>query len=106
MKRLLIFTIFLLLISLVSASSFQTTVELKISGITGISELDNSDGTSLLITITNSTGIVVSRNAEEGIYNAGDIIAITGEKFSLDYLNIEIVLMKVIVMKVMLAKVG
>jgi len=79
--------IFLLTIAFVSASSFLTTVELKISGITGISELDNSDGTSLLITITNSTGIVVSRNAEEGIYNAGDIIAITGEKFSLDYAN-------------------
>jgi len=76
---------FLLLISLVSASSFQTKVQLEIDSITGVSELDNSDGTSLLITITNSTGVVVSRNAEEGIYNAGDIIAITGEKFSLDY---------------------
>ncbi len=85
MKRLLILTIFLLLISLVSASSFQTTVELKISSLTGVSELDNSDGTSLLITIINSTGVVVSRNAAAGVYKAGSIIPITGEKFNLDY---------------------
>ncbi len=85
MKTTTLTIAFLLLISLVSASSFQTKVQLEIDSITGVSELDNSDGTSLLITITNSTGVVVSRNAAAGVYKAGSIIPIIGEKFSLDY---------------------
>ena len=74
------------LIGAAQASQFLTKMELSVKSLDGVSELDNSDGTSVVVTILNSTGgVVVSRNASAGVYLPGMTITMQGEKFNLDY---------------------
>jgi len=69
-----------------NAANLLTKVENEISGFSGISQLDNSDGTSVNVTIHNSTGgTVVSRNAAAGIYLENMTIVMAGAKFNLSY---------------------
>jgi len=85
-KTICFFAVFLLFLGIASAASLLTKIEGEISGFSGIASLDNSDGTSLNVTIHNSTGgVVVSRNAAAGIYNASMTIVMTGAKFNLSY---------------------
>lgn len=77
--------VLILCISLVNASTFETKIELELTGLTGISQIDNSDGTSVQITIHNSTGIVAASNASAGVYASGMVIPMTGSKFYLSY---------------------
>ena len=87
-KKIICFiAVFLLCFSMASAANLLTTkIEGEISGFSGISQLDNSDGTSLNVTIHNSTGgIVVSRNAAAGIYLTNMTIVMAGAKFNLNY---------------------
>ena len=88
MKKIVSITImvFLLTIALVLASSFQTKVELDISSISGISQLDNSDGNSVSVRIQEPDGtLVVERNAGAGVYKPNMSITMVGDEFSLDY---------------------
>ena len=85
-KTICFIAVFLLFLSMAKAENVLTTkIEGEISGLSGISELDNSDGTSVNVTIHNSTGIVVSRNAAAGVYLANMTIVMTGAKFNLSY---------------------
>ncbi|MEA3515129.1 MAG: DUF1566 domain-containing protein [Nanoarchaeota archaeon] len=87
MKKIIIYviTILVLCIGLASATTFETKIELELTGLTGISQIDNSDGTSVKVTIHNATSIVVSRDAAAGVYKSGMVIPMTGSKFSMDY---------------------
>jgi hypothetical protein len=74
------------LIGMVSGAQLLTKMELEINSLSGISSVDNSDGTSVQVTILNSTGgIVVQRYAAEGVYLPGMAITMQGEKFNLSY---------------------
>ena len=76
----------MLCISLASATTFQTKIELELTGLTGISQIDNSVGTSVDVTIHTAAGAVVeSRDAATGIYTSGMVIPMTGNKFTLSY---------------------
>jgi len=85
-KAISIIALFLLTISMASASTFNTKVELELSSLTGISQLDNSAGDSVKVTIQLPSGSsIVSRNAAAGIYDNNMSIAMVGDKFSLSY---------------------
>jgi len=78
--------VLMLCIGLASATSFNTKIELELTGLTGISQLDNSAGDSVKVTIHTIAGAVVqSRDAATGVYKAGMVIPMTGAKFSMDY---------------------
>jgi hypothetical protein len=82
---ILALTIFILSLGFISAETLLTKISFEISGFDGINKLDNSNGNSVVITITNSTGIVVSRNAVAGVYLDGMTITMSGAKFNLEY---------------------
>lgn len=71
--------------SFVSAGNLLTKIDFEISGFSGISALNNSDGTSVVISIFNSSGVVVSRNAVAGVYSPNMTITMSGAKFNLSY---------------------
>lgn len=89
MKKTIIcvITILVLCIGLANATSFTTKIELELTGLTGISQIDNSDGTSVDITIHSaaSGAVVESRDAAAGIYASGMVIPMAGNKFTLSY---------------------
>ena len=71
---------------LVSATTFGTKIELELTGLTSISQIDNSDGVSVKISIHNAAGgLVQSMDAVAGIYTVGMVIPMTGSEFSLSY---------------------
>jgi hypothetical protein len=69
----------------VSAGELLTKIDFEISGFSGIDSLNNSDGTSVVISIFNSSGVVVSRNAVRGVYLENMTITMSGAKFNLSY---------------------
>jgi len=69
----------------VSASNLLTKIDFEISGFSGISSLNNSDGESVVISIFNDSGVVVSRNAVAGVYLPNMTITMSGAKFNLSY---------------------
>lgn len=74
----------MLCFSFVSAD-LRTKIDFEISGFEGIDSLDNSDGESVVISIYNDSGLVVSRNATAGIYLPNMTLTMSGEKFNLSY---------------------
>jgi len=60
----------LALLSCASAQQFETKMELELSQLTGITQLDNSDGTSVAVAIQNATdgSVIVQRYAAAGVY--------------------------------------
>lgn len=84
-QKLIFIMVFLMAVSTVSAA-FNTMVELDIASLTGISQLDNSNGYDVNVTIKTAGGsTVVSRSAAAGIYKPDMSITMTGSQFSLDY---------------------
>jgi len=71
--------------SFVSASNLLTKIDFEVSGFSGIDSLNNSDGESVIISIFNSSGVVVSRNAVTGVYLPNMTITMSGAKFNLSY---------------------
>jgi len=85
-KIILLFIAMLFCVTIVQASTLTTKVELEISSISGITQLDNSDGSSVSVSIINSTGgVIVTRNAAAGIYKTNMSIVMIGAKFNLNY---------------------
>jgi len=85
-ELVLILVLAMFCFSLVSASEFLTKVDFEISGFSGISSLDNSNGTDVVISIINSSGdVVVSRNAVAGVYLENMTLTMSGAKFNLSY---------------------
>jgi len=77
--------LFLIAVPAINAANLNTKIEFQISGLSGVSQLDNTAGTSVKVYISNSTGIVVSRNAAAGIYLNNMTVSMTGDKFNLSY---------------------
>jgi len=85
-KIILLFVALLFCVSLVQAGVLTTKIELEISAMSGITQLDNSDGGSVNVSILNSAGgEVVTRNAAAGVYKTNMSIIMTGAKFDLNY---------------------
>jgi len=73
-------------VSLVQAGVLTTKIELEISALSGITQLDNSDGGSVNVSILNSAGgEVVTRKAAAGVYKTNMSVIMTGDKFDLNY---------------------
>jgi hypothetical protein len=87
MKPIAVIAMVCVLLSCASAQQFETKMELELDQLTGIAQLDNSDGTSVAVAIHNATdgSVVVSRYAAAGIYLPNMTIVMQGEKFNLSY---------------------
>jgi len=84
-KIILLFVALLFCVSLIQASTLTTKLELSLNAMSGITQLDNSDGDSVSVSILNSAGgEVVTRNAVVGIYTPDMSIVMDGEDFELD----------------------
>ena len=68
-----------------SGDKLLTKIGFELSNLEGINWLDNSDGDSVVISVQNSSGVVVRRNASVGIYHAGSTIPMEGSKYNLSY---------------------
>lgn len=66
-------------------SGFQAKVSFELSDLGSIGELDNSDGSSIYITIHDGGSVVAERYAVKGVYLANSTIIMQGDKFNLDY---------------------
>jgi hypothetical protein len=85
-KIILLLISLLFCVSIVQASVLTTKLDLELDVISGITQLDNSDGDSVSVSILNSTGgVVVTRNAAAGIYKTNMSIIMTGNRFNLNY---------------------
>lgn len=75
MKRTM-FLMVLTLLLVTSASAYNTQVAATLTSLSGVSQLDNLDGTSITVTILNSAGDteLVSGNAGAGVYKSGATI--------------------------------
>lgn len=74
-----------LLLTSVSAQNLLTKIEFELDDLTGIPQLDNTNGTAVVVTISNVTGPVVSRYAAAGVYLPNMTIVMQGDKFNLNY---------------------
>lgn len=83
--KLLVVLMFFFCFCGVFAQSYLTKIDLEISGFDGINSLNNSDGNSVRISIFNTSGIIVSRNAVAGIYLNNMTLTMSGNKFYLNY---------------------
>ena len=85
-KLMLMFAIGCLLIGSVNATIFKTKVGFELSDLSGVSQLGNSDGNSIKITIHQSNGSVVeSRFAEADVFTTGETVVMNGSKFYLSH---------------------
>jgi len=76
-----------LLVSCASAQQLLTKMEFELDDLTGISQLNNTNGTAVVVTIHNATdgSLVVQRYAAAGIYLPNMTIVMQGNKFNLSY---------------------
>jgi len=85
-KIILLFVALLFCVSLIQASTLTTKMEFEIGSLSGITQLDNSNGGSVNVSILNSAGgEVVTRKAAAGVYKINMSIIMTGAKFDLNY---------------------
>jgi len=68
--KALVIALVCVLVSCASAQQFLTKMELELDDLTGMTQLDNTNGTAVVVTIHNATdnSIVVSRYAAAGVY--------------------------------------
>jgi len=85
--KALVIALVCVLVSCASAQQFLTKMELELDDLTGMTQLDNTNGTAVVVTIHNATdnSIVVSRYAAAGVYLPNMTIVMGGGKFNLSY---------------------
>jgi hypothetical protein len=66
--KALVIALVCVLVSCASAQQLLTKMELELDDLTGMTQLDNSNGTAVVVTISNATGVVVQRYAAAGVY--------------------------------------